>query len=262
LPSRNWKSWPKRALKEIDASNSFVGLAGIGLGIVTSPFISVIAIAGFVGYVATKSFPKRKNNPSDLIGAQHKVEEIRNVDPPLKSLGIVGASRTGKSTLINHIRGSVTDERKTDNIYAVVVPLQVQPVKYIALLDGAGHQFSQQFTIAEHSDFLVIFLDNDLSDATRNVNEGRLEEHDKFLDQLYYYLRGENISNLQQIHFILNKKDLWDGSADASKIEEWFKKHIDSWSKNGLAKKVTWAYHSNKSPDDITKFLVEISKSL
>lgn len=258
MPSREWRTWPKRAIKEINASSGVVGLAGVALGLAASPILTAVGgvvVAGALGVAAWKGFPEKKNNPSELVGKGLDLDALKNVSPLPKKLGLIGASRSGKTTLLDHLRNATAEGLRTDEVYAAIVPLQVNPEKYVALIDGAGHQYSQQFKVAENSDILVIFLDHDKSDFKKQATKKRLAEHAEFLAQLVYYLRGNRSTPLSHVHLLLNKKDLWNDDAKKSELEDWFNNILTTWQGNGLAEEVSWAYHSNRSPDDITIFV-------
>lgn len=258
MASRQWGQWPERLYKELKETSGVVGIAGVALsavgGIAAAPAILIggaVVVGGALSWAVWRGFPPKLHRADDLLGRIVSLDELDSVHPPLRRFGMVGASSVGKSTLLDHLRVVPTKPRRTDEVHAIVIALQSNPPEHIALLDGAGQQYAQQFDIAKKSDIMTIFLDHDQGDKKVTTTRRRLEQHEEFLSQLEHYLDGMENVRFRHIHFILNKRDLWEKNPKKSELEAWFMGHVDHWRRGNLAETVTSAHHSNLDPNDI-----------
>lgn len=266
MPKRRWRDWPRAFGTKINSTGGAVGLVGLGVGAaalvspvgwVSSALIigSGLTVAGSLGWAALASVPRQFERPENLIGKKLNVEELQNIDPPLRRLGLLGPELAGKTTLLDHIRQHSAANERTERVYAVVIPLPTSPISYVALIDGAGNEYVQQFKVADHSDIVVIILDHNSSSTDSRPDLLRLRRNEAFLEQFKGYLRTLPSQRPDHIHFMLNKQDLWEFHPDEADLLSWFDAQVDSWKGAGLTQSVTMALHSNMRPSSITTFV-------
>lgn len=269
MAKRNWKAWPKEFKSKLDATNSIIGISSAGIGgvglIVSQP---VVAGLGFGAAVLVAAWSAVTSFPVKLISPEHylhqKIDDfslIGTFDPNLTLVGFVGPSRAGKTTLLNYINYEVESvQERTDNIYFVVSLNSGNPNLYYGILDGAGQQYYQQFQIVGKSDIAYIFLDHSSVRDSMSVDFDRLKEHEAFLNQLSGYLRKEK-KQLKSLHFILNKKDLWETSPQRVDLESWLDNQVGRW-KEFSNFPITKSYHSNFVTADKLKLENELRNLL
>lgn len=197
---RRWSQWPKRVSDEL---NSVAGIAGIGgvavsagsltlfTGTIATAFtgLGAIAVVGVVGYAAYKAVPPPMRKPEELVGQVIGLRDLSNVHPPIKTLSVVGASQAGKTTLKNRLALNFTPVvTRTQKLSAYVVSLQTVPPSFVAILDGDGDRYAQQFKLAEACDFLCVVVDHNKSDSASAIDAARLNEHQEFLKQMKHHL--------------------------------------------------------------------------
>ncbi|HMU05634.1 MAG TPA: GTPase domain-containing protein, partial [Saprospiraceae bacterium] len=174
-----------------------------------------------------------------------------------------GASESGKSTLVKRLISQPPENVRTSEVYATVFVLQSVPQKYVALIDGDGSQYYQQFKVAEYASSLIILLDHNISDKKIETNIDRIKEHDNFLYQLEAILKKDNkLSSLKYIHFLLNKRDLWENATDVKTLENWFSDVTTRWKNFGFSIDITSTHYSNKFPDDLVTLINLISSKI
>ena len=271
MPNRRWSDWPRAFGDKLNSTGGAVGLIGLGVGavaLVTPPLwvpllvtSAGVTVAGALGWTALKSLPAKLEKPDNLLGKKLNVSSLKSIDPPVHRLGLVGAGYTGKSTLLDHVRQYPASTDRTETVYAVIVTLPTTPISYLALLDGAGGEFVQQFRVADNSSLLTILLDHNVSDSSPDIDQQRLKQHDDFLSQLNSYIRDRHEDKFENIHFLLNKEDLWAGSTKKTELLAWLNSHIATWRNSGLAKTVTASHHSNRHAASITNFIQHVIKT-
>jgi GTPase SAR1 family protein len=230
------------------------------IGILTT----VIAIA----IAAYKAIPPIFRHPDALIGQRLSLDKLDNIYPPLFRLGVVGPSMVGKTTLLKRILQQVPLYQRTLEVHAYVAVLQRSPILYLAMLDGPGQGFADQFNIASHADILCIILDHNASDHEKSINEDRIQEHLMFQQQLRWHLAKEarkpskEARKPSSVHLLLNKRDLWEDSSvtqvDKERLKKILRDEEGRWKESNLARKVTCAEFSNHDPNNIADLLQHI----
>lgn len=268
-PVRRWSSWPKRFGEEANATSGIFALGGAGVAagglIFAAPAVAiggVVLFAGTAVWCAAKALPPQQRAPQHAVGDKFEnLAELRQFAPPLRRVGFLGASKAGKTTLLMHvIAQKAPSDVRTDDPYAMVTALVGKPPRYFALIDAAGQQFSQQFKVADESDYLIICLDHTSDDHISTTSADRLRQHEIFLQQMLGHLKTSGKSP-SALHFLLNKRDLWQTSSDRVDLERWFAEQVDQWSIiPGL--KVTSSHHSNFKADDITAMIDKLRQLL
>lgn len=260
MGKRRWNKWPERFGQEITRTSGVVGFVGVGLAaagaVLSAPVVAVvgaITVAGAAVVSATRAIPPKLRSPNELLGKIIKINELDNIYPAVQKLGIIGASSAGKSTLLNRVRHEIPLAERTDELYAVIVALQATGGEYIALIDGAGQEYEQQFIVAENSDLLTIVLDHNESDSVVKANNERIKNQDEFIEQIIFSLKRKGVK--KRIHMLLNKRDVWEKSANKENIEKWFLGKVDELAGNNITSQITHAYHSNFMADDVTKYI-------
>ena len=258
-----WKTWLSRSAQEANATSGLVTLLGGGtaaFGAFTAVPVAAIGggvvILGAAAWCAWKGYPPKLKNAFDLVGATISARDVDLIDPPISKAGFLGASRVGKTTLLSHIAVRPNPNVRTDHISVTVISSQTSPQKYLALFDGAGQKFTQQFKILDSADVLLIFVDHNDGDNDVAIDETRMAMHLSFVDQLRDHITSNGIK-VSHVHFVLNKSDLWMKSGDVDKIQHWFNKLVDDWNKSGIAPS-TRAAHSNNDPSSITTLINEL----
>ena len=264
---RNWRSWLKRIAESVSRTEIIVGLTGLGFTISAQPYLQVpgalvlIAILIFIGY---RTFPDRLLSVASLASTEKFIspDQLLMLDTSVVSIGAVGAKQTGKSTFLNYAFQIPDEPVKTSSIAVRVVPVpRAVPQIFCALVDGDGDQFSQQFDVCDHVDVLFVFLDHNSSSAEVIGDADRLKEHSSFLNQLRAHLNRNKDNQPCCIHFVLNKRDLWEKNIDIKRyLVSWFEEVAKEWDGYGMAKSVTFSSHSNlktKDIQDLTQLILE-----
>jgi len=233
--------------------------------IFAAPAIAIggaVLLAGTAAWCAVKAVPPEQRLPQDAVGDRiENLNDLRQFSPPLRRVGFLGASKAGKTTLLMHvIAQKAPSDVRTDDPYAMVSALIGKPPRYFALIDAAGQQFSQQFKVADESDYLVICLDHTSDDRVPATSPDRLRQHETFLQQMLGHLRNSGKSP-SALHFLLNKRDLWEANGDRADLEHWFAEQVNRWSTMpGI--KVTSSHHSNFKTDDVTTMIDKLRQLL
>lgn len=265
MPSRRWGKWPREFSSELNSASGAMGIAGLALSAVAvvatpaiAPFVLAaggITVVGSLGWAAVRSIPKRLERPENLIGRRLLISDLESVEPRPVRMGVVGPTMAGKTTLLDHVRQHPADGNRTEEVYAVIVALPLAPPSYVALLDGAGAEYVQQFKVGETADLLVVVLDHNQANDNEAVDQIRLNLHDGFLDQLRSYLKQRPAGAIRQMHFLLNKQDLWSKGIGEAALKRWFSHQVDEWRRSGVANKVTSGCHSNRDASSVTAFI-------
>lgn len=250
--ARNWRQFPARLKQEATSASSFASIASAGLvaaGVVlTLPTVGVLSA---IVCAAATAWSVAKAIPPQLESREHYVNVLftdltllDRLTPEIDRIGIVGVSRAGKSTLLDSLLVRPKRMETTERPYATVAVLPSVPAKYYALVDAAGQQYSQQFKIVDNTDYLIIVLDHNSSDASSDLDSSRQEEHDLFLKQLMGHFR--NTSRIPKgLHFLLNKSDLWSkDEATSQPLKKWFESKVSTCSHMPIML-VTKATHTN-----------------
>lgn len=261
MGKRRWGDWPRRFLAEANSVSGVFGFAGAGVGglgaLAAAPVVAAaggaVALAG-AGWCVIRSIPPQLGHPRDAQGRQiRNLAELKDMSPVPRRIGFIGVSQVGKSTLVAHLQALTPAGARTDNPYAVVVRLAGSPEIFFALIDAAGHQYSQQFKVAENSDDLIVFLDHSSTDVERRSSPSRLKAQRRFLTELADHL--QNCGHFpQRIHFLMNKRDLWANGPSTDTVTRWFAREVQRWPAHATST-ISSAPHSNLVAADITNLI-------
>jgi hypothetical protein len=272
---RHWHKWLKRFIQELNSTSGLASLGGLILTVIafigwtaSSSFLSAfLGISGiFIAVVAImipawKAIPPKLWNAADLVGQRLTLDKIESVDPPLLKLGVVGSSQVGKSTLVSRVLHQIPPSQRTDIVHGYVAALNTNPLQFLAMLDGPGQVFANQFQIATPADILCIIIDHNLSDNETSIEETRIQEHIKFQQQLRGYLKEQSKKPVW-IHLLLNKQDLWENNSldKCERLKQLLKDEAKAWKDSNLVSTVTFAEHSNGRPDEITSLISHLQQ--
>tara|TARA_R110002110_G_scaffold49502_20_gene146958 strand:- start:1661 stop:2485 length:825 start_codon:yes stop_codon:yes gene_type:complete len=267
MVNRKWSHWLPNIKKEINETSGIVGLLGVGTGVaglvIAIPIVVGVGsalLASALGYCVYKGFPERMYKPSELLGQTSPPSILKSLSEHIPAIGIIGASKAGKSTFISHLITTPNPTERTQSVYATIFALQTSPVKYSALLDGDGTQYNQQFKVIDNSSILFVFFDHNASETLNEIDPERIIDHDRFLEQLEGYLKelsNQSSIKLDCIHFVLNKSDSWkeNNEEDEQKIISWYENILVNWRRLPYSKNISGSIHSNKNAEDIKSLL-------
>jgi len=231
-------------------------LLGGNMALMLAATGTVITIGAF-GYAIYKAVPPLMKRPEDLVGRNVSLDELKEIFPRITSLAIIGPTQAGKTTLKHRLSFDVAPPTRTQQASAYVTSLQTTPPRYIAILDGGGERYPQQFKLAEICEYLCIVIDHNISDTDPAVDQSRLHDHEAFLKQIRHHLDESNAPTKQWIHFLANKHDLWKCAAPEQRLsfDSFCKNEIEKWKQGRFAKTVDLYEHSNDTPNDIARFM-------
>lgn len=231
-------------------------LLGGNMALMLAATGTVITIGAF-GYAVYKAVPPLMKRPEDLVGRNVSLDELKDIFPRITSLAIIGPTQAGKTTLKHRLSFDVASTTRTQQASAYVTSLQTTPPRYIAILDGGGERYPQQFKLAEICEYLCIVIDHNISDTDPAVDQSRLHDHEAFLKQIRHHLDESNAPTKQWIHFLANKHDLWKCAAPEQRLsfDSFCKNEIEKWKQGRFAKTVDLYEHSNDTPNDIARFM-------
>lgn len=263
MGSRRWGQWLKRSSEEANATSGVVAILGGAVTAAGVAFAAPVAagmggavMAGAAVWCAWKGFPARASTPAEKVGASLSLREVEALDPPVARIGFVGASRVGKTTLLAHMAVRVPTTPRTDRVTATIIGSQTAPQRYCALVDGAGQEYTQQFSVIGFSRVLLIFVDHNESSSDVSVDDARLTQHREFVDQVRSHIAANHLS-IDHVHFVLNKSDLWVAGPDSARLRTWFDAMVADWVRLGLST-TTKAEHSNFHPHEVTALVREL----
>jgi hypothetical protein len=173
--------------------------------------------------------PKSREKADDM---KMELKELDNKywSCHIHRVGVIGIKRSGKTEIKTKLRHFLkTGERDTKNIETHI--LKADDGIFVALVDGQGaerQERSQQFEIVDQADVLVIVLDHNDSDVSRDIDRARLREHDRFLQNIQDRFKKYPDKD-RRVIFVLNKRDLWSQVNDPS-FTSWFQTHVQQWS--------------------------------
>lgn len=211
---------------------------------------------------ALRSLPRFHVHPSDIAGRKIEIEELERLLTKIEVVGLVGIDETGKTTFLNSIAHRSEPTRRTEKPYCVVIAMPDQsPTTYVAIIDSVGQRYENQFQVMEKADLVCLFLDHNASDRTRDVDDQRVIDHSRFVDQLVrtHATRGAQANS---IIVVGNKSDLRRRSPAS---RESMATLVDQTVNNlrprfGSVRKVE--SFSNRTPEDVSGLLREIRDAL
>lgn len=272
---RPWKLWPSRFKEEL---NSIAGVTGIG-GLVTTAAgmtilvgtigsivsgIGIFIASGTVVYAGFKAIPAKRNTAESLIGKNLKVTELLNIHPPVKRLAIIGPENSGKTTLKKNLAFEPHHYQRTQTVTAQVVTIPNSPTMYLAILDGAGEWYNQQFEAAKEADFLCVILDHNYSHTDSSLSTERLNDTKRLLQQVRKILADSHLKRKVWVEILVNKKDLWENASqlEVNDFMQFCNEEKSRWENANLADVVNINHHSNGRTSDIARFMDLLKNSL
>lgn len=266
MKRRLWKTWPKRLRSEFNEVGGFLAVVGFALAV--APFthdkptehpwlVAVIVLAGLGGVVAcvaaiSKSWPEAIRPISDVYGKTIRLEEVATLDPPPLRIGIVGPSYSGKSTLMHRIAALPLTNERTVGVFAMVVQMPTLHNRAVALIDGGGQYYTDQFRVAEDAEVLIVVIDHNQSETEKRLSDVRMDEHRQFARQLREKLKKGAPKKL--IVLLANKADIWRDISpeETAKFRAYIAEQHQVWASANLAQECVVAEHSNMSAEDMT----------
>lgn len=270
LQRRRWGQFPRRLRDELNATNGIVGAIGflfflvpllIHQGMATN-FLAILG--GTIGLAALatpvwNAIPPPLVRPDSLQGRRVALSRLNEISPEPIRLAIVGLSQAGKSTLIDRLHHRKPALERTQDQHAYVIPISLSDKIFVALLDGPGGLFADQFEVASKAEFLCIMLDHASDTESQVADEGRLEASKQFCEQLRAFILTQN-RRLRRVHLLLNKQDVWRAGGDKDKLNRFLEHERYLWERSNLAKRSTARRHSNFAPDNVAELMDEIRK--
>jgi hypothetical protein len=268
LERRRWGHLPRRIAHEL---NGLSGVAGAGGTITAVGALSILAgtaglvvsgigvalAVGAAGYAVYRAIPPKLRRPEEVVGIRITLSELETIHPVIPRLSIVGLSQSGKTTLRRSLALGTELIGRTQEISAQVLSLNTSPPIYVAVLDGSGERYAQQFKIAELCDLLCVVFDHNKSDVDPAVDDARLSDHDAFLKQIGHHLDESRSDKKKWIHFLFNKRDLWERTASdqREKFRRFQDEQVQKWQYGARAIMITHDPHSNTVMADVSRFM-------
>ena len=137
---------------------------------------------------------------------------------------------------------------------AQIAALQTEPIKYIALLDGNGEEYSDQFKVALYANVLILLVDHNPSDSSPDIDRKRVKESADTQTRIRYHIQTEKgRDSIQSLYVLINKRDLWEQNPESIQAEflASVSEVVAAWESSNLVTKVEVLRHSNFKPDDI-----------
>ena len=223
----------------------------------------VLAAVGGVGASAIalwKSWPEAIRPIAEVYGKTIRLEEVSTLDPPPLRIGIVGPSYSGKSTLLQRIAAIPLTNERTIGVFAMVVQIPTLHSRAVALIDGGGQYFTDQFRVAEVAEVLIVVIDHNQSETEKRLSEVRMDEHRQFAWQLREKLKKGGQKKL--IVLLANKADIWRdiGIEETAKFRGYAAEQHQTWANANLGNECVFAEHSNMSADNMTMLIRMLGK--
>jgi hypothetical protein len=256
-------------LTELNNVNGLWAIAGFlfaGAGFLVDGVVQIVVIAiGLVILVPTfvnavrRSIPPSLMTPERAEGKELVIADLAAIEPPVPGIGIIGPSRVGKTTLRDALLQRSSARQATQRITVHVSSIIKNPTTFLAVLDGRGEAYGQQFEVANAADILCVLIDHNSIDGQSTIGPGRLEKHVEFGDQVRSSLENEWIKRPRavplRVHLLLNKEDEWKLSAlaDQSALHAVLADEEAKWRALQGVGGVSTATHTNNTVESITK---------
>lgn len=266
MPKRMWKRMPGRLRTEFNEVGGYLGVIGTFLAVVplvvdkplenllVMPFVLISAFVFVLlcGVALTRAWPPRLLQLAEVYERALTIDDLGRVDPPPLRIGIVGPSHSGKTTLMRGVADLPPLKERTVGVSARVVGISTMPDQPVALIDGGGQFYADQFKVAEAAQVLVIILDHNPSDTEQRLSTDRLTEHEQFATQLQKHLSSG--AKKRMVILLGNKSDIWGelSSADKATFEVFLRKLHEPWKSSALCDECVLMIHSNRSAADMT----------
>lgn len=273
LFDRNWNGFLgklKSTYSGFGSSLTVIGFIMILIGVVypdnSFPYLLQFGLGSIfiIGLVCLYIARPDKVTKIDKYKDKHiPIMEINQIHPLPFKIGVVGCSSSGKTTFLNKVNFNREQLNRTNEIYAAPFKLPSRLSKdgcNLVVVDGDGKNQSQQFDIMNHVDFLVVFFDHNESNTDASVVDARLEEHEKFMEQMLFHIK--KCKQLKYVHLVFNKHDLWGNSSEIAKLQTFFEKKSTELRRFGTFHFSSSFKHSNNESDCIAEVLEFTSKYL
>ena len=145
---------------------------------------------------------------------------------------------------------------------AYIAALQTSPPRYVALIDGGGEEFAQQFRVAEFADALCVILDHNRRHDDSAIDTVRLKDSQEFQRQLLGYIKDARSGDKPLVWLMINKRDLWEklGEPELRPLRDAIEAIRGDWAQSNLARDVVVSNHSNMNGDDVAAFHARIAQ--
>lgn len=261
---RRWSEWPKRTGKELNNTAGYAGVGGTaislaGVSIFSGPVgMTLMAMGAFTavaafGLALYRAFPESELDATELVGSIVTLPQLEMLHPRPIALSIVGPSMSGKTTLRHRLTHTAASPTRTQTVTAQIVALPTPPPNQVALLDGGGEKFTQQFNLSANCEYLFLLLDHNASDTNSSVDPARLQQHAEFLQQIRHFLDENKVIAKRSIRILMNKKDLWQRASteDQLRLKKFQDEELRRWSEGGRSSDIALLAHSNTDPNDV-----------
>jgi hypothetical protein len=171
-----------------------------------------------------------------------------------------------KTTLRDLLLQLPPTEEATQTITARVTAAVRNPTTFMALIDGRGEAFGQQFEVARYADIVLVLLDHNLVDGQTTIGPGRLDQHKELGNQVRLTMAEEWKTHDHErkrrlhVHILLNKADEWEtGGKDVEhELMQLLESEEALWKSVQGVESVTTARHSNIRAADIARLAMAI----
>ncbi|MFV5481816.1 GTPase domain-containing protein [Acinetobacter towneri] len=264
--ARKWGDYPSRlwnnfvSLSSVFTVVSFlVAIAGAKLESDFAQIIGWLVFGAIVIYNFFSAIPEEKLVLKKLVGKKLSLNDLSQIHPKPYTLGVIGLSKSGKSTFMHKSLHSTQNVSRTNEIYCEIIPVPRKPDNYFVVVDGDGDKIYQQIEIMNAVDCLLIFVDHSESHQRKQLSQDRLDKHEEFFKDLSDCLNA--YPKKHNIHVVLNKKDLWESSQKKDDLTNWFNGKTDEMASK-LNLNITKSFHSNMQFDSVSQLLNKISSEV
>lgn len=233
-----------------DSLDSWIIVTVIGSGIIILLISILIALY--------KSFPPKLISLDDYQDGRIPLDILNKIYPIPFVIGIIGCSKSGKTTFLKNSEFSKNPLSRTNEVYAKKVQIPNSKGN-IVVLDGDGKEFTQQFYIMDKINILIVFFDHNETNNSSTIMKKRLSDHEYFFDQVLSHLKEKK--NIIHIHLIMNKNDLWKKVKSTEYLEDWFEKQKNKLKNNSSYKVTSSLCYSNNVPENIGEIFQVICDS-
>lgn len=275
MKKRRWSQWLTNVPEKLNSVSGVAGVGGTAMAVAGGTLLTgavataltfggVGLAAGAFGYAVWSAIPRAMRDANVLVGQTLDIAELADVYPPLDRLAIVGSTRSGKSTLKSRLQFETPSHQRTTSVTATIVSIPTNPVSYLAVLDGGGEKFPQQFKIAEHANLMCLILDHNISDSESQISYERQSDTTKFMTQIREHLIETGCEKKDWIGILANKRDLWErlGPANQTSFVDFVADETQKWQGGNYSHSVTMNRHSNENVNDIGRLINEIKSAM
>lgn len=175
------------------------------------------------------------------------IDEIKNLHLTPKI--IIGLSNVGKTTLINSFFHERFAKSRTQDIEGRI---KIYKNQALCLIDMSGEQIYHAYQVLKLANFIVLMVDHSKSHVSKKIVLSRQNDVKNFIKKIKDNVDG-NYDNKKSIPslFIVNKKDLWNESAEKNKetLQKNYKNLHEEWKKY-FGDKSEYIEYTNKNDYD------------